>query len=323
MKKAYFFSTLLLLVCGSARAQQEQMYTQFMFNKLGHNPAYAGSVESPTLLAVYRNQWMGLEGAPNTQLLSYNQSLLDGHVGIGGNLLRNSIGINRTINLDLAYAYRIFFKHGFLGIGVQASMRSFYQNWADPRLITSQPVTTDGAIPTGAQSKLMPNFGFGAYYIGFNKHYPKERWYFGIAAPRMVSNNIDFADSGGELSREIQHLNAMGGMNFHLTEEATLTPQVLLKYAFGAPFDADINVSLMLYEKYYGGITYRTGGDTKGLGESVDVLLGMQATKNIFFCLSYDIGLTRLRKFNNGSMEVTGRWYFNPPEGEKRTKPNL
>jgi len=322
MKGNYTLLFVLLLVWHRAAAQQEGMYTQFMFNKMAYNPGYAGSYESEALTAIYRNQWMGLDGAPNTQILSYNQSVLRNRVGIGGNLVRHSIGISRTITLDVAYAYRIAFKRGYLGIGLQASMRHFYQNWADPRLITSQPISTDPSVPADPQSKLLPNFGFGAYYIG-NK-YNKEKWYFGIAAPRIVSNNIDFAETGEPFSREVQHLNAMGGINFDLNEDAQLTPQVLLKYAFGAPFDADINLSLLLNQKIYGGLTYRTGGDTNGAGESVDVLLGLQATEKLFFCLSYDIGMTRLRKFNNGSVEATIRWYFNPPQGSGvTTKPNL
>ena len=90
-----------------------------------------------------------------------------------------------------------------------------------------------------------------------------------------------------------------------------------------ARFDADLNVSVLLKDKFYGGLTYRTGGDTNGVGESVDVLLGMQATENLFFCLSYDIGLTRLRKYNSGSVEATLRWWFNPPapEGTERVDP--
>ena len=106
----------------------------------------------------------------------------------------------------------------------------------------------------------------------------------------------------------------MGGFTFTPNEELKITPQALFRYAIGAPFDAEANVSALLRDKYYGGLTYRVGGDTKGLGESVDVMLGMQMTENLFFSLSYDIGLTRLRKYNNGSIEATVRWWFSPPD---------
>jgi type IX secretion system PorP/SprF family membrane protein len=316
MNKIYLPSLFCLLSVW-ASAQQEQMYTQFMFNKLAYNPGYAGSFVSPTLTAIHRSQWMGLEGAPDAQAVSYTQPLLRNRVGIGGTLSRASIGISRVITVDVAYAYRVQMRRGTFSVGLQASMRHLFQNWADARIVAIDQ--NDGSIPVGPQSKILPNFGAGVYYQGYKK------WYVGLAVPRLVSNNIDFADVGSIFSREVQHINAMGGKTFELTDEAQITPQVLLRYAFGAPFDVEANVSLLLRKKFYGGLTYRAGGDTNGLGESVDALLGMQATENLFLCLSYDIGLTRLRKFNNGSVEATARWWFNPPAngGEGTITPAL
>ena len=304
-------------------AQQEQMYTQFMLYKPAFNPAANGNYESPTLVAAYRSQWISIPGAPTSQFISYSMPMLSNRVGLGGNLIRSSIGITRTLTLEVAYAYRIALKRGTFCVGIQPSVRQFYQNWADDRLVATQPIPVDGAIPTAAQSKVVPNFGFGLYYSG--KKRGRERWYVGLSAPRMVRNNIDFAEGGLPLSQESQHLNAMAGYNFQIDENIVFTPQVLLKYVHNAPFDADINMSMVLKEKFYGGFTYRTGGDTNKAGESVDVMAGIQATKNLFFCLSYDIGLTRLRKYSNNSIEMSARWWFNPPEGSngKISKPNL
>lgn len=303
MKKLYL-PFLLVIAWQIASAQQEPQYTQFMFNKLAYNPAYAGTFESPTLTAIYRKQWMGLEGAPETQIISYNQRALNNRVGIGGNLMRNTIGITRTVTLDVPYAYRIPVKRGMLSMGLQFNVRHLYQNWADPRLNPTQ--TIDNALPTDAQSRFLVNFGVGIFYSGY-------KWFAGIAAPRLLDNNIDFLDLDNELSREVQHFNGMAGMTFDLHKDISLTPQVLLKYVPGAPFDADVNVSVLVKQKFYGGVSYRMGGDTNGAGESVDVLLGMQATENLFFCLSYDIGLTRLQQYSSGSLEATVRWWFNPP----------
>ncbi len=314
MKGFYLVCSLLFALGTRASAQQELQYTQFMFNKMAYNPGYAGSFESPTLVAVYRQQWLGFDGAPNVQALSYNQPLLNNRVGVGANLVRASLGITRMLTLDVAYCYRIPLRRGYLGIGLQASLRHLYQDWTDERLHTSRP--DDPAVPLEPKSKLVPNFGAGLFYNGPN-------WYAGLAAPRLVSNNIDFAENGGILSRESQHLNAMAGVNFPISEDFELSPQVLVKYVSNAPVDADINVSVMLKHKFYGGLTYRTGGETNGAGESIDALLGMQVTENLFFCLSYDIGLTQLRKYNNGSIEATLRWYFNPPEGGEIVDPNI
>lgn len=304
MKKIYF-SLSLLFACSIAKAQQEPQYTQFMFNKLAYNPAYAGTFVSPTLTAIYRKQWMGLDGAPETQIISYNQRAANGRVGIGGNLSRSVIGISRAITLDVPYAYRIPTKRGDLSIGLQFNVRHLYQNWADPRLNPSQQF--DNALPTDAQSKVLVNFGVGIFYSAYNK------WFVGLALPRIKDNNIDFADLDGVLSREVQHYNAMTGMSFDVDKDLEVTTQFLVKYVPKTPFDADLNVSALFKQKFYGGLSYRTGGDTNGAGESVDVLLGMQTTENLFFCLSYDIGLTRLRRYSSGSLEAVVRWWFNPP----------
>jgi len=304
-----FGLVLMLGAAAALRAQQEPQYTQFMFNKLSFNPGYAGSFVSPTLTAIYRGQWFGIDGAPNSQILSYHQPLLNERLGIGANLSRAGIGINRLFTVDLVYCYRIPMRRGHLGVGLQPSVRNFWQNWSDDRLYSPTPPTIDVSIPTGVRSKWLVNFGFGLYYSN------EERgWYAGVAIPRFLQNNIDFSEFGIEISREERHFNAMGGMTFRPDEEWEVVPQALIRYVPGAPLEVDLNVMVGLRRRFYGGLTYRTGGDT-GYGESADVLAGIQATKHLFFCLSYDVGLPRLSRLGSGSLEATLRWWINPPEG--------
>ncbi len=313
-RRAAMICFMLLALAGvrTAFAQQEPQFTQFMFNKMSFNPGYAGSFISPTLTAIYRNQWMGIDGAPNTQILSFSQPAFGERVGLGVSLSRTSISINRIMTVDLVWSYRIPMRRGHLGIGVMPSVRNIWQNWTDERIYSPTPAGTDVAIPTEDKSKWVVNFGAGFYYSNDEKG-----WYMGVALPRFFKQNIDFAENGGILSREEWHFNAMGGLTLQPNEDLKIIPQLLLKFVPNAPFDAEVNVGAMLREKFYGGLSYRAGGDVNNAGESIDVAAGMQATDNLFFCLSYDIGLTRLRKFNNGSIEATVRWWFNPPEGTK------
>ncbi len=308
MKPIYLISIIWIAAWQLASAQQEQLYTQFMHNKLAWNPAYAGSFESPTLVAVYRNQFLGLEGAPKTMVLSFNMPYNGERLAFGVNLVGHTIGITRIINLDLLpFTYIIPMRYGNLSLGFQVSVRQFSQDWSDPRLVPFQVV--DPSIPAEENNKIVVNPGFGAYYKS-----TRNNWYAGVAVPRILPNNIDFSSIGTAVSRETLHFNAMGGYTFKANEDLRITPQVLLKYAVGAPFQADINATLLLKEKYSGGLTYRTGGGkTSALGESVDVQLGLQATEKIFFCLSYDLGLTPLRNYHKGSVELTARYWFNPP----------
>ena len=299
-----------LLICGvscSLSAQQEQMYTQFMYNKLTYNPGYAGSFESPTLTVIDRHQWIGFEGAPNAQVINYTQATLNRRVGLGLGLSHQGVGITRTITVEGAYAYRIPFKRGYLGLGIQVSVRNYAQNWADKRIVAGQD--SDSYIPGGEYNKFVPNFGAGLYYQGY-------RWFMGVSAPRILSNKVNFSDNGDANTKEVPHINAMGGVTLPLNSNLSITPQVLLRYVKGAPFDADVNGTLSYQKKYYVGLTYRTGGNRSGgFGESADILLGLQATKKLFVGASYDLGLSRLRTQQSGSVEVVARWWFQPPSG--------
>lgn len=307
MIKKITLAGLFLAFSGALLAQQEMQYTQFIFNKLSFNPAVAGSHVSPVLTAMYRNQWMGIEGAPNGQVLSFNQPMLGERLGFGITLSRSSVGITKTLTADIAYCYRIPMRRGHLGIGIQFSPRNISQNWTDDRLYSPTPAGTDIAIPVDNTNKFVINFGAGFYY-------KNDKWFAGFGLPRVVKNNIDFAENGSELSREEWHLNGMGGLNIKASDGIVITPQLLLKYVPHAPFDAELNVSARLMDKFFTGIGYRAGGDS-GFGESVAILAGINATDKLFFCLSYDIGLTRLRKFSNGTIEATVSWDFNPPAG--------
>ena len=306
MKQIYL---TIVLIAGwqLASAQQEQMYTQFMYNKLAWNPGYAGSFESPTLTAVYRNQFIGLEGAPKTAALSFNMPYrADFNVAFGVNVIQHSIGITRILNLDLIpFCYLITMDYGTLSVGVQVGIRQFSQNWGDKRIEVIQP-NGDNAIPIGDNNKILVNPGAGVFYKSSN-------WYAGLAVPRILPDNLDFS-AGAEISREVFHANLMGGYTFTPNDNLSITPQTLIKYAVGAPPEADINMTMLLKNKFSGGLTYRTGGgETSAAGESLDILLGLQATEKFFFCLSYDLGLTPLQHYHHGSVELTARYWFNPP----------
>ena len=113
--KNVLITAVMILFCASVFAQQEQQYTQFMYNKLGYNPAYAGSNNTACITGLYRNQWLGIEGAPQTQLLSFNAPIMNQRVGVGLNLNRHTIGITERWTVDGAYAYRLKMGRGFLG----------------------------------------------------------------------------------------------------------------------------------------------------------------------------------------------------------------
>lgn len=297
----------------SVYAQQEPQMTQYMYNKFQFNPAYAGSLDGPCITGLYRHQWFGIDGAPVSQYLSFHTPLLNKRIGLGANLWHNTIGLSEMYNLDIGYAYRIPVSRGHLGIGLSASARHFRQLYSDARP-TQQG---DAAIPVGQQSKYVPNFGVGLYFSS-------QKFYVGASAPRLLQNNIDFADDGVVLSKEVRHLYLMGGVLFDLSENVKLQTQVLLKYVNRAPWDADANLSLIMLDKYTFGVSWRIGGDLdSNIGESVDLMLGAQVSDNIFLGVAYDVPLSDIRVHTSGSAEGVVRYCFGSSEGDEYQNPRF
>ncbi len=318
MKKLLFIIVpvvaLQMVINNETIAQQQLMNTQFMYYKLGYNPAYAGSQESACFTCIFRQQWLGLEGAPSIQAFTFNMPIMNQRVGVGGNLYRQTIGITSIYNLDAVYAYRVRLGQGILGIGVQTSIRSVENDF---QLTTATDnKSLDPSIPPGTEDKFVFNFGTGLYF-------KSDQFYFGLSVPRLLENNLDFASKDVFISREVQHVYLMGGLNIQLSDMLTLQPQALVKYAPKAPVDMDANTNLVIQNRYIFGLTYRIGGNRiSGLGESMDLLIAAQLTNNLMFGLSFDFTLSDIKNHTTGSIEAslryclgqgnTGRDYVNP-----------
>jgi type IX secretion system PorP/SprF family membrane protein len=271
----------------------------------------------PVLSAIYRSQWLGVDGAPQVQALTFNLPLSNQRIGLGLNLQRFTIGITEQITADLQYAYRFRLGRGYLGIGLQGSIRSLSVDFTDPRLVATQPLEIDGAIPAMRAQRFLFNFGAGLYYQGQN-------FYLGASAPRLLSNNIDFGEDEVVISREIQHFYFMAGGSFELSDIFVLRPQMLFRYALNSPIDADFNLSLVMDEKFITGVSYRLGGSTvEGWGESIDILLAAQISPQFLLGVSYDITLSELKDFNTGSVELLVRLFFGASEGNDFVNPRF
>ena len=150
-----------VLVCffWFVNGQQQQMYTQFMYNKMSLNPAYVGNESYLSMSLLYRDQWNGFPGAPKAQLVSINLPRLGNRVGLGVNLERQTIGITEKITYELMYAYKFFMGEGTLSMGMNVSGRSFVQDFTDTRLYAVQGIEDDPSIPKTQQSRNLLNAG--------------------------------------------------------------------------------------------------------------------------------------------------------------------
>lgn len=275
-------------------AQQEQHYTQFMYNKLYINPAYAGAREVPSITAIYRNQWAGFDGAPKSFLGSFNSPFLSKRVGVGVTLNQRQAGFTRDFFASLAYSYDLISQDEVsLRVGIQGSLRSLSIDFA--RAQPGQP--GDPSLDEQKINDIYGNVGAGVYATF------AERFYVGFSIPRIYSNGIGFDNPNASLSaKEYRHMYGMAGAIFPLSDDINLMPAVLIKYVQNAPLNVDLNLNLDIRQKVTAGISYRPGGD--GGGDSVDLLVFWQATPLVGIGAAYDFTLSQIRDYTAGSFEI-------------------
>ncbi len=301
MKLRFLILISILLGAYNAKGQQDVLFTQFMYNKLGLNPAYAGNNDYASILGIVRNQWAGFEGAPQAQVLSFNSGSI-GKIGLGLNMSRHTIGVTEKLTAEGIYAYRFPFQGGNLSMGLSVSGRWYKSDFSKPGLTIIDPFEEDPAIDKGIYKTQVFNVGFGVYYN-------LNRFYFGASVPRLFRADIDFKP-GETKSYEVRHVYVMGGGALDLNPKIVFMPQILIRWAENSPFDIDLNMGLLFNDRLYTAITARTGGTTKSWFESIDALVGFHINRNIFLAAAYDFTTSELRKYESGSLEVLLQYNF-------------
>lgn len=280
----------LLITISVSYAQQEVMFTQYMFNGLALNPAYAGSHDVVSITAIGRQQWVGLEGAPSTQTFSIHSPIKSDRVGIGMLLLHDKIGITNQYNATVSYAYRIPMQHGKLAMGLQAGVSSYQANYS--RVGNDHDI----AFNRGDISVWKPNFGAGLYYYG-------PRFYAGFSIPQLLEQVYDTYETSATRGL-IRHYFFNTGYVFDLSDDLKLKPNALLKVVEGAPAQLDINANLLVMEVLWIGVSWRSF-------DSVDGLLQLQLTDRLQLGYSYDFTTSpEIRSVNGGSHELSLNYRF-------------
>jgi type IX secretion system PorP/SprF family membrane protein len=280
-----------------AFTQQEHMVTQFMFNKMALNPAYAGHDKYLSITGMMRDQWNGVPGAPKTQIITVNLPRRGNKFGYGFSIKNNTVGIFKNLQYSGIYSYKFLLgDNAMLSMGLEFLGKNLVSDFTKPDLVASQGLTQDPSIPQSKISQNYFNVGYGIYC-----HTPK--YYFGISVPKLIRNNLDY-DNNTTISDEVRHLYVMGGGSWPVHQSVKLNAQILLKMAEHSPFDVDINSSVVLDEKYNFGLTYRHGGGRGDVGESIDLIFGFDLTEQIMVGFSHDFTLSDIRSFDNGSIEL-------------------
>lgn len=282
----------LLFVSIQTYAQQEAMYSQYMFNTMAINPAYAGSREvfSTTLLA--RAQWLGIEGAPVSQTLSMDAPLSNKKVGAGLIIFNDRIGLTHNVGMHGSYSYRIRLKKSTLSMGLKLGVIQHTANLN--QAVLSVGNTSDDAGFQKNVTVWVPSAG-GGIYINSDKYY------IGVSIPNFYSTTIS-KDVDVKFNKA-DHIFTMAGYVFSLNNDFKLKPSTLLKFVYGAPLELDINANLWMYDVVGLGVSYRTG-------DAVVAMVELQVQSNFRVGYSYDYTISNLSKYNSGSHEIILRYEF-------------
>jgi len=286
----------MLLVCTALMGQQDAQYTQYMYNTVSVNPAYAGSRGHLSIAALYRAQWVGLDGAPETQTLNIHTPMGYKGFGTGLSFINEKIGPTSETYFDVDISYTI--QTGVasrLSFGLKASAHLLDVRFSELNQNTGQG--TDPTLQQNIDNRFSPNIGAGIYYH-------TDRFYTGLSIPRMLETT-HFEESSLSTATELMNWYLITGYVFDLNPDLKFKPTVLAKAVRGAPLQVDVSANFMFAEKFVGGVAYRWDAAFSGM-------FGFQLSPEFLVGLAYDREITDLgaTSFNDGSFEVILRYDF-------------
>ncbi len=294
MKK--ILAALVLLISTSVFAQQDPLFSQYMFNKLAVNPGYAGSRELLTADMLYRNQWVNIDGAPKTLSASIHSPLNNPHLALGLNIYNDNIGPMNYNGAMATFAYRILFPKGKLSFGIQAGYKFSGINYSRFNSFDD----TDPFLIYQVKNKIVPDANFGIYYYS-----PK--FYAGLSSRQLLQNEtIIVTDTAGntQFSKLLTHFYGMTGVAIPLSENVVFRPSLLVKFVQNAPPQLDLNASFLFANILWLGASYRTE-------KAVSLITEVNIAQNLRIGYSYDIWLNELKAYNKGSHEIRLSYDFN------------
>lgn len=279
-----------------SQAQQDAQYTQYMYNTLSINPAYAGSRDVFSLVGLYRTQWVGLSGAPETATFSMH-SPVGRNVGLGLNIVHDEIFITQETYIDIPFSYTFnTSEKGQLALGLKAGAHLLNINF--DQLNPFQEGDTEGTEQPNIDNKFSPQFGLGAFYY-------TDKFYLGLSAPNVLETE-HFDESSVEnntssTARERINYYLISGYTFDLNSDLKFKPAGLLKAVDGAPLQFDMSANFLIKDKLTLGLAYRWSA-------ALSAMVGFQISDQFMIGLGYDRETTELAQYNDGSYEFFLRY---------------
>jgi type IX secretion system PorP/SprF family membrane protein len=280
-----FLIFALMLTCYSGFAQQDAQYTQYMYNTININPAYAGSRGVMSIFGLHRTQWVGLDGAPVTNAVSISTPLNNSNLGLGVSLVNDRIGptVDNAISVDMSYTLKTS-ETLKLSFGIKATANLF-------NLDVNQLNPTNANDPSlqNLNNEFSPNFGAGAYLHS-------DKFYLGLSVPNFLEDT-KYSDNSVSVFKERMNFYAIGGYVFDISPSLKFKPAFLTKVVTGSPLQVDLSGNFLFFEKLTLGVAYRWDAAVSGLA-------GFQVSDGLYIGYGYDLETTKLKNYNSGSHEI-------------------
>jgi len=286
---------LILLISNTATAQTEPMYSQYMYNMLGVNPAYAGNREATSLNFFQRRQWVGISGAPQTTSVSLDGASSDNKFGWGVQLYDDKLGVEKADGANLMLSTHIqVTEKGILSGGLSLGLMNYR---IDLMNVQGRFTPSDPAFYANF-NKWLPDVGLGIYYN-------TDKFYAGLSVPNVLKSRLSAFDvmNSGIQKVNSTHLFFTTGYVFSINDEVKIKPSTMIKAVSGAPIEADLNTNVWLKDVIGLGFSYRTGDAMVGMAEA-------QINENLRVGYAYDMTISPLKYYNNGSHEMMVRYEF-------------
>ena len=291
--KVLMLLAVMLFAYQKSIAQTEPMYSQYMFNMLGVNPAYAGSREASSFNFFQRSQWIGLQGAPQTTSFSFDQSIINKRAGWGIQFYDDKIGVEKADGINIMGSTKIqVSENGILSGGLSFGLMNYR---IDLMNVTGRFTPNDPAFYSNL-NKWTPSLGIGIYYNTDN-------FYAGVSIPNILKSRLtafDLIRSGLQKVNQ-KHIFLTTGFAIPINEDLKLKPSTMIKMVEGAPIEADFNTNVWLRDIIGLGVSYRTGDAVIGMAE-------IQANQNLRFGYAYDMTISPLKFYNTGTHEIMIRY---------------
>ena len=284
--KKIFISIILILLSIKAQSQQEPQYTQYMYNPTLVNPAYAGSKGYTSIYGLYRAQWVGLDGAPQTINLSVNKPISASNLGYGVSIVKDRIGPSDETQFAIDLSYSLFFDNDYrLAFGIKTTANLLNVDYSK----LNQYNQGESILQNNITNRFSPNIGAGFYL--YNK-----KGYFGASIPMLLDpKKYDDLSNSGVNQR--YHLYFIGGKVFNLSNDVKFKPAFISKIVSGSPFQLDLSGNFIFNDKFTIGASYR-------MSSSLSAMVGFQINDKLFIGYGYDRETTKLSGYNSGSHEI-------------------